>query len=115
MYYLGHVKSFPSSTEIEIRFTDKSLITHLVEDGTAVIADEAPSTVYVRQHVLATWKGSWKSKYFIGFIIDQTSSEYKVLFDDGDKAWYKLQDLRVLPVLNRFQGKIPRRSLKNSA
>lgn len=88
MYYLGHVKSFPSSTEIEIRFTDKSLITHLVEDGTAVIADEAPATVYVRQHVLATWKGGWKSKYFIGFIIDQTSSGYKVRFDDGDKAWY---------------------------
>lgn len=64
MYYLSHVKSFPSSTEIEIRFTGKSLITHLVEDGTAVIADEAPATVYVRQYVLATWKGGWKSKYF---------------------------------------------------
>lgn len=103
LYYRGHVSSFPSPTEIKILFTDGDRITHRVEDGTAVIADEAPATVHVRQHVLATW--SKKDKYYIGFIIDMASSVYKVLFDDGDEAWYNLRDLRVLPVLDRFQGK----------
>ena len=85
LYYRGHVSSFPSPTEIKILFTDGDRITHLVEDGTAVIVDEAPATVHVRQHVLATW--SKKDKYYIGFIIDKSSSVYKVLFDDGDEAW----------------------------
>ena len=112
MYYRGHVKSFPSSREIEILFTDGDKITHLVEDGTAVIADKAPATVHVRQHVLATWSGRWEDKYYIGFIIDESSSVYKVIFDDGDQAWYERQDLRVLPVVDRFQGKIQRKPIK---
>ena len=105
LYYRGYVEPILHSLETEVLFTDGSRITHLDEDRSAIIADEAPATVHVRQHVLAAW-GSLKDKYFIGFIIDKTSSQYKVLFDDGDQGWYKLQDLRVLPVVNRLQGKM---------
>lgn len=107
MYYRGHVEPIFHTMETEVLFTDGTRITHLDEDKTAIIADESPAKVDVRQHVLVTWT-RWKDKYFIGFVIDKTSSEYKVLLDDGDQAWYKLQDLRVLPVSDRFQRKIQR-------
>ena len=105
MYYRGSVDSFPSSDAIKIRYDDGDEITHLVEDGSAVIADKAPDTVDVRDHVMATWKGG--SKYYLGFIIEERESDpkYKVFFDDSDSDWYNLRDLRKFPVLDRAQGK----------
>lgn len=100
MYYPGKVEAFPSPDKIKIRFDDGDEITHSIEDGTAVIADKAPEKVDVTDHVIARFKGS--SKYFIGFVIDETTSgtqNYKVLFDDGDTAWYKAQDLRIFPYM----------------
>ena len=86
---------------IKVKFNDGYEITHSVDDGTAFIADVAPDAVDVRDHVLATWSGN--SKYYFGFVIEKTT-KYKVQFDDGDSAWYKAEDLRIFPVLDKPEG-----------
>ena len=73
----------------------------------AVIADTAPNTVYVRQHVITKWdKGTYK--YFIGFVVETVfkrpgGTKYKVHFDDDAEKSYSATELRVFPDASNAQ------------
>jgi predicted GNAT superfamily acetyltransferase len=96
-YYAGEITNISEEDQsIDILFDDGYKITHALHDVTAVLADKVPDSVEYKDHVIASWQGSYRQ--YIGYVIQVSESRgFKVHFDDNGEAWYKKEQLRILP------------------
>ena len=105
-YYAGKIGSISEEGKaISVLFDDGDKITHPMDDVTAVFLDKKPECVKYKDHVIAPWQGS--NRQYIGYVIDVSMfEEVKVRFDDNDEAWYKKDEVRILPdASSPYEGK----------
>ncbi|EDO30387.1 predicted protein [Nematostella vectensis] len=100
LFYPGSVERVGS--KIEIKFDDGDRIAHDPSDVTAIILDTSPNPGSVDRgsRVIAAWPG--KSMFYLG-TVDAVNREhvyepqYHVIYDDGDKGWVTVNQLRIVP------------------
>ena len=96
-YYAGKIESVSEENKtIGILFDDGDRITHPLDELTAVFLDKKPELVKYKDHVIAPWQGSYRQ--YIGYVIDvRMFGEVKIRFDNNNEAWYKKDEVRILP------------------
>jgi hypothetical protein len=92
-YYRGFVTKVFSSS-VFISYDGGDTITLSKSDVSAVIADNLPACndVELGEHVIGYWPG--KKRYYSG-TVSARNSEYFVTFDDGDKRWNSVYEVRI--------------------
>ncbi|XP_065053913.1 band 4.1-like protein 5 isoform X2 [Rhopilema esculentum] len=93
-YYRGQVTAL--SEKVYIKFDNGDTIAHDRTDEECVVfdMDPNPSEVEIGSKVIAHWSGL--SAMLRGTIEKKEGEKYFVLYDDGDKAYNRIQQIRIL-------------------
>jgi len=93
-YYRGQVTAL--SEKVYIKFEDGDTIAHDRSDNDCVVfdMDPNPSEIEIGSKVIAHWSGL--SAMLPGKVEKKEGDKYFVLYDDGDKAYNRIQQLRIL-------------------
>jgi len=107
-YYRGIVTNV--GCKVDITFDDGDKVQHDPSDIGAVFYDvnPKPGTIQVGTRVIGFWPSS--NNFYLGKVtqvdyMNPHSPRYFVHFDDGDKVWCSLNEIRPVP-LRRENGKI---------
>lgn len=99
-YFKGKVERVDS--KIHILFNDGDRISHSPSDVTAIVLDTTPNPGLVARgsRVIADWQG--KPKWYLGTVMSVDKNNpyevrYHIFYDDGDKGWVNVNQLRLLP------------------
>jgi hypothetical protein len=99
-YFKGKVERVDA--KIHILFDDGDRISHSPSDLTAIILDTTPNPGVVARgsRVIAAWPG--RPKLYLGTVMTVDNKNpyevrYHIHYDDGDKGWVNVNQLRLLP------------------
>jgi hypothetical protein len=89
-------------SKIHIKFDDGDKISHDPSDVTAIILDTSPNpgAVFKGSRVVGFWPN--RNMYYPGYVatVDKQKPHevrYFVQYDDGDKGWVNVDQLRLIP------------------
>ena len=94
-YYKGVVTGL--GEKVHIKFNNDDTIAHERDgDDTCVIfdMDPNPEDIQINTRVIAHWSSI--SAYISGTVIKIEGQKYYVHYDDGDKGWNSIRQLRIL-------------------
>jgi hypothetical protein len=104
-YYKGAVTGL--GEKVHIKFNNEDTIAHERDADDCVVfdMDPNPEDIQINTRVIAHWSSI--AAYLSGTVIKIEGQKYYVHYDDGDKGWNSIRQLRILKPPTYF-GKLSR-------
>ena len=96
LYYRGFVTK-SNRTTVFINYDDGDTITLKKLDRKAVVLDKLPKQwqLQLGKQVIGYWPG--RVRYYSGVIASKSGCLHYVRFNDGDRRWAHLYEIRIIP------------------